>query len=134
MEFEIKNIDTSKLDLGLRHEYVPAVKFNTDLPENERIVIDCEYLRVGERTSFLSVSAGENEVNMDIYRKMFAKKVKGIRNLVINGKPVTTAEEFLRYPSTTELDAILIFTGNHILRADELTEDEEKNSESGSNS
>lgn len=127
MNIEIKNIDTSKLDLGLRHDYVPDVKFNMDLPEEERIVIDCEYLRVGERTAFLSVSAEDNEVSMDIYRKMFAKKVKGIRNLVINKKPVTTAEEFLRYPSATELDAILIFTGNHILNADALTEDEEKN-------
>ena len=79
MNIEIKNIDTSKLDLGLRHEYVPEMKMNMDLPEEERIVIDCEYLRVGERTAFLSVSASDNEVSMDIYRKMFLKKVKGIR-------------------------------------------------------
>ena len=129
MNIEIKNIDTSKLDLGLRHDYVLEAKFNMDLPEEERIVIDCEYLRVGERTAFLSVSAEDNEVSMDIYRKMFAKKVKGIRNLTISKKPVTTAEEFLKYPSTPELDAILLFTGNHILNADELTEDEEKNFE-----
>jgi len=134
MNINIKNIDVTKLDLGLRHEYVLDAAFNKELPEEERIVIDCEFLKVGERTAFLSVSPEDNEVSMDIYRKMFLKKVKGIRNLVINGKPVTTAEELLKYPSTSELDAILIFTGNHILNADVLTEDEEKNSESGSNS
>lgn len=134
MKLNIKNIDTSKLDLGLRHEYVLEAAFNMEAPEAERIVIDCEYLKVGERTAFLSVSAEDNEVSMDIYRKMFLKKVRGIRNLAINDKPVTTAEELLKYPSTPELDAILIFTGNHILNADKLTEDEEKNSESGSSS
>ena len=127
MELNIKNIDVSKLDLGLRHDYVPEAEFNKALPEEERIVIDCEYLRVGERTAFLSLSAEDNEVSMDIYRKVFSKKVRGIRNLVINGKPVTTAEELLRYPSIPELDAILVYTGNHIFNSDKLTEDEEKN-------
>ncbi len=127
MKLNIANIDITKLDFGLRHEYVVDAAFNKELPEEEQIIIDCEYLKVGERTAFLSVSADDNEVSMDIYRKMFVKKVRGIRNLVINGTPVTTAEEFLKYPATPELDAILIFTGNHILNADKLTEDEEKN-------
>lgn len=126
MNLEIKNIDNTKLDLGLRHEYVPTTKLNEELPENERIVVDCEYLRVGERTSFFSMTTNE-EVSMDVYRKIFTKKVRGIRNLTINGTPVTTAEELLKYPSITELDAILIDVAVHILRADELTEDEKKN-------
>ena len=133
MELNIKNIDITKADLGLRHEYVPTTTFNEGLDEKDRIVVDCEDLRVGERTSFISMTQDE-EVSMDVYRKIFAKKVKGIRNLIINGKPVTTAEELLKYPSITELDALLVNVAIHVLRADELTEDETKNSSSGSNS
>ena len=126
MNLEIKNIDNTKLDLGLRHEYIPTTTFNEELKKEDRIVVDCEYLRVGERTSFISMTSDE-EVSMDVYRKIFAKKVKGIRNLIINGKPVTTAEELLKYPSVTELDALLVNVAMHVLRADELTEDETKN-------
>ena len=133
MKLEIANIDNTKLDLGLRHDYIPDTTFNMALDEGDRIVIDCEYLRVGERTSFISMTRDE-EVSMDVNRKIFAKKVKGIRNLEINGKPVTTAEELLKYPSITELDSLLMNVAIHVLRADELTEDEEKNSSSGSNS
>jgi len=126
MNLEIKNIDNTKLDLGLRHEYIPTTTFNEELKKEDKIVVDCEYLRVGERTSFISMTSDE-EVSMDVYRKIFAKKVRGIRNLTINGKPVTTAEELLKYPSITELDALLINVAVHVLRADELTEDEKKN-------
>lgn len=126
MNIEIKNIDNTKLDLGLRHEYIPTITFNEELKKEDKIVVDCEYLRVGERTSFISMTSDE-EVSMDVYRKIFAKKVKGIRNLTINEKPVTTAEEFLKYPSVMELDALLINVAVHVLRADELTEDERKN-------
>ena len=125
-ELNIKNIDTSKLDLGLRHDYVPDTTFNEKLDEKDKIVVDCEYLRVGERTSFASLTRDE-EVTMDIYRKIFAKKVKGIRNLVINKKPVTTAEELLKYPSVVALEALVLNVATHIMHADELTEDEEKN-------
>ena len=134
MKIEIKNIDNTKLDLGLRHEYTPDTVLNAGLDEKEKVVIDCEYLRVGERTSLFSMNVGDEDLSMDVYRKLFAKKVKGIRNLEINGKFVTTAEEFLKYPAVTELDALLINVASHILRADDLTEDERKNSSSGSNS
>jgi len=127
MNIDIKNIDVTKADLGLRHEYIPDTRDNMATDEEKRIVIDCEYLRVGERSAFLSVSADEKEVNMDLYRKIFRKKVKGIRNLTINEKPVTTSEEFLRYPSTVGLEAIVINVVNHIFNSDDLTEDEEKN-------
>ena len=125
-ELNIKNIDTSKLDLGLRHDYIPTTTFNEVLDEKDKIVVDCEYLRVGERTSFTSVTR-EEEITMDIYRRIFAKKVKGIKNLVINGKSVTTAEELLKYPSVVELEALVLNVALHIVRSDELTEDEEKN-------
>lgn len=127
MNINIKNIDATKADLGLRHEYIPDTRDNMAIDEENRIVVDCEYLRVGERSAFLSVSTDDKEVNMDLYRKVFRKKVRGIRNLTINEKPVTTAEEFLKYPSAVELEAIVINVVNHIFNSDDLTEDEEKN-------
>lgn len=133
MELNIKNIDNTKLDLGLRHEYVPDTKFNMSLDEDKRIVVDCEYFGVGEKLKYSSVDAQEETMSMD-FRKVFKHKVKGIRNLVINKKPVTTSEEFLRYPGVATLDAILSNVVAHIIHSDELTEDEVKNSSSGSSS
>ena len=125
MDININNIDVSKLDLGLRHEYIPDTTFNMSLDEDKRIIIDCEYFGVGERLKYTSVDADET-ASLD-FRKIFKNKVKGIGNLVINKKPVTTSEEFLRYPAVPKLDAILSNVVAHIVHADELTEDEEKN-------
>ena len=125
MKIEIKNIDNTKLDLGLRHEYTPDTEYNNSLDEKERIIVDCEYFGVGEKLKYSSVSA-DGEATMD-FRKIFSKKVKGIRNLEINGKPVTTSDEFLKFPSIPVLDSILSDVVLHIITADELTEDERKN-------
>lgn len=125
MNIDIKNIDTKKADLGLRHEYVPQTKLNLALEEEERIVLDCEYFLLGERSSYSKVS-DEEDVTLD-FKKVFRKKVKGIRNLKINGKPVTTAEELLRYPGVPELEELMMDVVLHIIRSDDLTGDEKKN-------
>ena len=124
MNIDIKNIDTKKADLGLRHEYIPDTELNNSLPDKEKIVIDCEYLRVGEKMNFNDLSDGSPSMD---FRKIFLKKVKGIRNFEFNGKPITTSEEFLKFPGVDEMDAIVINVVAHILRTDELTEDERKN-------
>lgn len=125
MELNIKNIDVTKADLGLRHEYIPQTDFNLALPEEQRIVIDCEYFALGEKMKYSNVNE-DKEYSMD-FQKVFKKKVKGIRNLVINGKPVTTSEELLRYPGVPELDALMVDVVLHIIKSDDLNEDETKN-------
>lgn len=125
MNLNLKNIDIKKADLGLRHEYIPQIPLNKEAEENEKIIIDCEYFRMGERMSFSTVSE-DREVNVD-FPKVFRRKVKGIRNLEINGKPVTTAEELLKYPGVPELESLMMDVVFHIINSDELTEDEEKN-------
>ena len=127
MNIDIKNIDTKKADLGLRHEYIPDTEFNNAIEdENEKVIVDCEYFRIGEKMNYSNISAEDKEVSMD-FLKIFRRKVKGIRNLEINGKPVTTAEEFLKYPGVSELEALMMDVVLHIIRSDALTEDEEKN-------
>ena len=125
MNLNLKNIDIKKADLGLRHEYIPQTLLNKEAEENEKIIIDCEYFRMGERMSFSTVSE-DREVTID-FPKVFRKKVKGIRNLEINGKPVTTAEELLKYPGVPELESLMMDVVFHIINSDDLTEDEEKN-------
>ena len=125
MELNINNIDVSKLDLGLRHEYEPQTEYNLSLDEKERIVMDCEYFAVGEKMKFSKMDENQ-EMSID-YTKIFRKKVKGIHNLIINKKPVTTADEFLRYPGIPVLDALMTDVVIHIMKADDLTEDEVKN-------
>lgn len=125
MNIEIKNIDITKLDLGLRHDYTPKTNYNNSLDDKEKIVIDCEYFGVGEKVKYSSVTP-DGEATLD-FRKIFQKKVKSIRNLKINDKPVTTADEFLRFPSIPVLDAIMSDVVLHIVTSDDLTEDEKKN-------
>ena len=125
MNIDIKNIDTKKADLGLRHEYVPQTPYNLSLDDDERIVFDCEYFRLGEKMKYSSIGE-DKEVSLD-FQKVFRKKVKEIRNLKINGKPVTTAEELLRYPGVPELEELMMDVVLHIIRSDDLTGDEKKN-------
>ena len=126
MNIDIKNIDIRKADLGLRHEYIPDTILNNSIEnEDEKVVVDCEYFRIGEKMTFSTVSE-DKEVSLD-FLKIFRRKVKGIRNLTINGKPVTTSEELLKYPGVPELEAIMMDVVLHIIHSDELTEDETKN-------
>ena len=126
MNIEIKNIDVKKADLGLRHEYIPDTVLNNSIEnEEEKIVFECEYFRLGEKMNYSNVSE-DKEVSLD-FQKIFRRKVKGIRNLTINGKAVTTSEELLKYPGVAELEALMMDVVLHIIRSDELTEDETKN-------
>ena len=125
MKLNIRNIDTRKADLGLRHDYVPQTPYNLSLDEDERIVFDCEYFRLGEKMRYSSIGE-DKEVSLD-FQKIFRKKVKGISNLEINDTPVTTAEELLKYPGVPELEALMMDVVLHIIQSDDLTEDETKN-------
>lgn len=126
MELNIKNIDIKKADLGLRHEYIPEIPLNMAIEdESDKIIVDCEYFRLGEKMNYSAMSE-DKEVTLD-FQKVFRKKVKGIRNLVINGRPVTTSEELLKFPGVPELEALMMDVVLHIIRSDDLTEDEEKN-------
>ena len=107
LDIQIENIDESKADLGVRHEYVPQVAFNLAIEnEEERVVVDCDHFLPGEMSKYMTTNE-DREMAYDL-RKVFSKKVKGIRNLRINGKSVTTAEAILKYPSTLELDALVL--------------------------
>lgn len=126
MDLNIKNIDTTKADLGLRHDYIPQTEWNlAEEDEDKRVVFDCEYFMLGEKMKYSSVGE-DNAMSID-FQKVFKKKVKGIRNLSICGKPVTTAEELLKYPGVPALDNLMADVVAHILKADDLTEDETKN-------
>ena len=126
MNIDIKNIDIKKADLGLRHDYIPDTVFNNSIEdEDEKIVVDCEYFRLGEKMNYSTISE-DKEVSLD-FQKIFRRKVKGIRNLTINGKAVTTADELLNFPGVPELEGLMMDVVLHIIRSDDLTEDETKN-------
>ena len=125
MDLKIQNIDTTKADLGLRHEYIPQTAFNKKQKEEERIVVECEYLKVGEKVKYTTTDEDGN-ASLD-FSKLFKKKVLEIRNLKINDKPVVSAYELLKYPGVLELEAIVIDVCAHLLNSDSLNEDERKN-------
>lgn len=125
MNLNIKNIDTTKANLGLRHDYIPQTVFNKAQKEEEQIVVECEYLKVGEKVKYYT--ATDNDGATLDFRKMFKQKVLEIRNLKINGKPVVGADELLKYPGALELEALVIDVCSHLLNADMLNEEERKN-------
>lgn len=125
MNLNIKNIDNTKTNLGLRHNYVPKTAFNMKQKEEDRITVDCEYLKVGEKMNYTTVGK-DGEASVDI-TALFRHKVFGIKNLEINGEPVTSADSLLKYPGVIELEALVIDVSAHILNTETLNEDERKN-------
>ena len=125
MELNLQNIDITKADLGLRHDYIPQTVFNKKQKEDEQIVVECEYLKIGEKVKY-TISDEDGKASIDL-RKMFKQKVIEIRNLKINGKAVVSADELLKYPGALELEAIVIDVCAHLLNADSLNEEERKN-------
>lgn len=133
LDLKVENIDTSKADLGIRHEYIPQVTFNLAIEnEEDRVVVECDHFRPGEMATYMSADRTDG-IAYNI-PKVFTKKVKGIRNLRINGTPVTTAEALLKYPSSPELDALVWDVALHIVSGERLNGDERKNLSSASNS
>lgn len=111
-----------KLVINLLHDY--RIK-DTD------VIVSCEYLTSEERGAFASQGN-------DIVNNILRKKVKAIKNLVIEVEtdndiqeyPITTIDELLQLPDAPVrviYDEII----THLLASDSITEEEEKNSDSG---
>lgn len=122
--------DENKLNINLTHEFnVP----NTD------IVVVCKYLRTGERDRFAELTKGGNLITAS--RTIFAEQVKEIKGLVIENEfnndiqeiVIKKPEDFLALPRCDEFDLILNTTLLHLLNADVLSEEEEKNSDLDTN-
>lgn len=125
MNFNYKNVDENKTDLGVKHNYIPEVAWNIDCEDSERVSVDCEYFKVGERVKYTSFSK-DGMGGLDL-TKIFKDKVKKINNLFINGKEITSAEKLLGYPSSVELEAFISDVVVHLIEADSLNKEEQKN-------
>ena len=107
MNLNIKNIDTTKADLGLRHEYIPQTAFNKKQRDDEKIVVECEYLKIGEKVKYTTTDEDGN-ASLD-FRKMFKQKVLEIRNLKINETPVVGADELQKIISIFKISEFYIY-------------------------
>ncbi len=125
MNFNYKNVDESKADLGLNHTYIPEVEWNIDCDDVDRVSVECEYFRPAERTKYTTFSK-DGAGGIDI-EKIFRNKVKKINNLTINEKEVDTADKLLKYPSTIEIDALVNDVVLHLLNTESLNKEEVKN-------
>lgn len=123
MNFNISNIDLTKADPCLEHEYVIETEENMGLPKDERISVICSYIKVGEQTRYIDKAGSFDAV------KIVADKVKKIKNLSVNGVPITDAKVFTNLPSANPLMEIFSMIFAHIVAGARLTEDEEKNLE-----
>ncbi len=125
MKFNYKNIDENKTDLGIKHTYTPMVEWNIDCEDADRVTVDCEYFKVGERVKYTTFSK-EGTGGLDL-TKIFKDKVKKINNLVINDKVVDTSEKLLAYPSSVEMEALISDVVVHLIESDTLNKEEQKN-------
>lgn len=118
-------VDESKLDIDLTHEY--------HIPDTDVTVV-CKYLRTGERDKVAELT--RNGTLVTASRTIFAEQVKEIKGLVIENEfnndiqeiIIKKPSDFLALPRCDEFDLILNSTLVHLLSADNLTEEEEKNS------
>lgn len=124
MNLNIKNIDITKADCGLKHTYTPQVKWNLDCDEESRVTVECEYFKSGERMKYTLLNS-DSSASID-FGKVFKDKVLKINGLAINGVPVTP-EKLIKAPAVPELEALVMDVAVHILSSDTLTKDEEKN-------
>lgn len=125
MNFNYKNVDENKADLGIKHTYTPMVEWNIECDEADRVTVDCEYFKVGERVKYTTFSK-DGSGGLDLTR-VFKDKVKKINNLTINGKEITSADKLLGYPSSVELEAFISDVVVHLIEADSLNKEEQKN-------
>ena len=125
MKFNYKNVDESKTDLGIRHTYTPMVEWNIDCDDADRVTVECDYFKVGERVKYTTFSK-DGAGGLDLTR-VFKDKVKKINNLVINDKEINTAEKLLAYPTSVELEALMSDVVVHLIEADSLNKEETKN-------
>ena len=125
MNFNYKNVDENKADLGIKHTYTPMVEWNIECDDADRVTVDCEYFKVGERVKYTTFSK-DGSGGLDLTR-VFKDKVKKINNLIINGKEITSADKLLNYPSSVELEAFISDVVVHLIEADSLNKEEQKN-------
>ena len=124
MDLTIKNIDVTKTNVNLKHEYVIDTPEN--LKEKEPVSVICTWLKTGEISAYYKTDGESSYIDM---RALFNKHVKEIKNLTVNGVQITLPEQYLRLPNSTELNTILSNVGSHIISGYDLTDDEVKNSD-----
>ena len=126
MNFELKNIDYKKTGVNLKHTYVIDTEEN--LTDSNPIEVTCSYLKVGEKMEYFNTGK-DGKGTLDT-RRIIKDKVHEFRNMTVGGEPVTLPEQFLALPDDPRFFGLMMNIINHILNADTLTEDEEKNSAS----
>lgn len=126
-KFDKNNIAVEKGKPKLEHEFIVPADWNgNDVPESKRISVICEYLKTGELSDYTQLS--QQKTLKLSQRELFRDKVKEIRNFIVEGQEIKTAEEFLELPSSTKTTVILAAVTQHIAYSDSLTLDEQKNS------
>lgn len=114
-----------KITLNRKGIYIPEWRGNKELPENEQIKVEFEYLTAADKEN-LYISTGETNVG-SIARQTWNTKVKKIINmeLEVDGEILQpTPENILNLPDTFDF-----FTevATHIFEASSLDKEEIKN-------
>lgn len=129
MNFKLKNIDATKAEPSLKHEYVIEKDWNLD--ENP-VSVTAKYLRAGETVQFIRTREdGSSTIDA---RELFKKKVVEIHNMTIedekgNKRNIQRPEDFLELPDDGSgyMTDIIMDVMAHLLNSNKLSEDEVKN-------
>lgn len=136
MELTIKNLNVDELKgrPNLKHKFVFVRDWNDAENDKDKVFVECRYLRAGEIQDYIRTVQGgdgsEPSTSFDM-RMIFKRTVLAIRNFKVNGKDIVDPAEFLNLPAVKIVDEMISEYFSHIVTGEGLTEDEEKNSGSG---
>lgn len=131
-------LNKDKANPNTRHKRYPDISFpmedgthvdNLDLPVDERVVVVCDYLTVGERDKYTYIDAkGNSKVSLS---DMFKGQASEIHHLLhpTEDREITVEEltEVYGGEGSSVAQAIVVDIAVHLMQGSELTEDERKN-------
>ena len=125
----LKDYDPTKANASLKTTYTPNVQWNEDLPEEEKVTVEVEYLKSAVITDYMTTTRNDDNeagTRFDL-RKIFRKQVKRINNLEINDHKLTKAVDVLEFPSNLYTDTLVQNVAAYLISSYSLTGEEVKN-------
>lgn len=87
------------IKIGKEIEFIPEFRGNKE--EKDPVVIVIKYLTVTERDSWFENKG--DDVSLEAMQELAQLCIKEIRNLKVNGEPITTADELMNTPGLIPL-------------------------------
>lgn len=132
MIINVRNIEANKAGVELKHTFTPKA-INEGRPDGDKVRVVCRYFKSLQKMEYMKYDA-DKAIRYSI-RDIFLGQVDEVKNLSIRDElgqvlVLKTASDVAELPSIPIIEGMMQEVVFHLLAGDDLTEDEEKNSES----